>query len=208
MRHSFADEFADLDSYLSRLSAIFKIISCLGFIILIVLTPIKMKFAFALYALFVTALIFISKIPTLFFLKRLLVILPFLALVAFSAPFIQEDGWVIFASCIIKAILIILSLMLVMQTTHFKHLLNALGNLKVPRLILMLLSFMYRYLFVLEDEILRKKRALDARSGGCRDWKIMRSTANMIGSLFIHTYERAERIYLAMCARGYKGIQD
>ncbi|MGD9014508.1 MAG: energy-coupling factor transporter transmembrane component T [Candidatus Omnitrophota bacterium] len=204
MHHSFSDQFANLDSCLSRLSVRFKILFCLVFVVLIVLTPIRMKYAFTLYGIFVIWLIFASKIHLLFFLKRLLSILPFVILVVVSIPFIQQDGWIIFISCILKSILIILSLILLIQTTRFNHLLNELRNLRVPGLIIMLLSFMYRYLFVVEDEILRKKRALDLRSAGKRDWKIMKSTANMLGSLFIHTYERAERIYLAMCARGYK----
>ena len=207
MHHSFSDQFADLDSCLSRLSARSKIIFCLTLVLLIALTPIRIKYAFAFYGVFVILLIFASKIPWLFFLKRLLTILPFVALVAVSIPFIQDGGWVIFWSCVIKAVLIILSLILLIQTTRFSRMLNELEKLKVPRLIITLLSFMYRYLFVVEDEILRKKRALDLRSAGRRDLVIIKSTANMLGSLFIHTYERAERIYLAMCARGYKGSE-
>jgi len=207
MRHSFTDEFANLDSCLSRLPVKFKIIFCFTLVVLIALTPIRMKYAFAFYGVFVVFLIFVSKIPLLFFLKRLLIILPFVVLVALSIPFIQRDGWIIFTGCLIRAILIILSLVLLTQTTRFSHLLNALGNMRVPGLIISLLSFMYRYLFVVEDEILRKKRALDSRSAGTGGWRIMKSTANMAGSLFIHTYERAERIYLAMCARGYNSSE-
>lgn len=205
MHHSFSDEFAHLDSLLSRLPVRFKIISCLTLVILIALTPISIKYAFVSYGLFILFLIFSSRIPLLFFLKRLLTVLPFVFLVAVSVPFIQKDGWIVFISCLVKAVLIILSLILLIQTTRFNHLLDALANLKAPGLIIKLLSFMYRYLFILEDEVLRKKRALDARGMGRRDWRMIKSTANMLGSLFIHTYERAERIYLAMCARGYKG---
>ena len=204
MHHSFSDQFANLDSSLSRLSVKFKIVFCSVFAILIVLTPIRIKFAFLLYSILVIWSMFISRIPWLFFFKRLLTILPFVALVAVSVPFIQDDGWIIFFSCLIKAILIILSFILLVQTTRFNRLLNELRNLKVPGLIIMLLSFMYRYLFVVEDEILRRKRALDLRSAGRRDFRTIKSTANMLGSPFFHTYERAERIYLAMCARGYK----
>ena len=204
MNHSFVDEFAHLDSFLSRLPVRFKIIFCFSFVLLVVLTPIEIKYAFVFYSLFVVSLIFISRIPLIFFLKRLLIVLPFVALVAISVPFMRSDGWLIFAGCITRALLVILSLSLLIQTTHYNQLLNALRDLKVPGVILMLLSFMYRYLFVLEDEILRKKRALESRSGNRRGWRIFKSTANLVGSLFIHTYERAERIYLAMCARGYK----
>ncbi|MFC1658377.1 energy-coupling factor transporter transmembrane component T family protein [Candidatus Omnitrophota bacterium] len=204
MHHSFSDEFAGLDSLLSRLPARLKILFCLVFVILIALTPISMRYAFAAYAIFLALLMFASKIPLRFFLQRLFTILPFIVLFALSIPFIQDNGWTIFASCLTKAILIILSLILLMQTTRFRSLLTELGKLRVPGLIIMLLSFMYRYLFVVEDEILRKKRALDLRSSGRRNWAVMKSTANMLGSLFIQTYERAERIYLAMCARGYE----
>jgi cobalt/nickel transport system permease protein len=63
---------------------------------------------------------------------------------------------------------------------------------------------MYRYIFVLEDEFLRMQRAFQSRSlGNKKGWFLTRSFANMVGVLFIRAYERAERIYLAMCARGY-----
>jgi len=204
MRHSFSDKFANLDSLLSRLSIKFKVLFCLGFVFLVVLTSIKFELVFLFYGLFVVLLIFVSKIPISFILRRWLTVLPFLALVLVSVPFIQEDGWVIFTSCLIKASLVILTLTLLIQTTHFSNLLKALESLKVPGLIIMLFSFMYRYLFVVEDEVLRKKRALESRCSAKAGWSLIKSTANMAGSLFIHTYERAERVYLAMCARGYK----
>ena len=208
MKHSFADQFAGLDSWLNRLSAEYKILCCLISVILIALTPIELESAFIVYAALLSFLIFTSGIPLLFFVKRLIAVLPFVIIVALSVPFIQRDGWVIFISCIIKAALIILSLNLLIQTTRFSRLLSALGRLGVPGVIIMLLSFMYRYLFVVEDEILRKRRALKSRSAQAKGLRMMKSTANMAGSLFIQTYERAERVYLAMCARGYKPGQD
>ncbi|MBU0549378.1 MAG: cobalt ECF transporter T component CbiQ [Candidatus Omnitrophica bacterium] len=208
MHHSFSDKFADLDTPLSRLPIKFKIIFCLSFVFLIAVTPIQLSSLFWIYGLLLALLIFLSRIPLLFLLKRMATILPFLILVAISIPFIHKNGWVIFTSCLIRAALIILSLILLIQTTRFSKLLDALNGLKVPQLIIMLLSFMYRYLFVLEDQILRKKRALDARSAGMQGWQALKSTANMAGSIFIHTYERAERVYLAMCARGYNNSQE
>ena len=208
MHHSFTDEFANLDSFLSRLPVKFKIIFCLAFIILVAAMPIRIKFAFLFYSVIIISLIILSRIPWIFFLKRVLVILPFVVLVAISVPFIQKDGWTIFFNCLIKAVLIILCLILLIQTTRFHRLLNALSELKVPGFIIMLLSFMYRYLFLVEDEILRKKRALESRNVGKKDWQVFKSIANMTGSLFIHSYERAERIYLAMCARGYRSNRE
>lgn len=205
MKHNFADEYAYIDSWLSHKPAKRKIVLSVIFVFLIVLTPITVKPAFGIYFFLISVLILISRIPIIFFIKRLLVVLPFVALVAVSIPFIQKDGLGIFVNCVIKALLVILSLTLLIQTTRFTCLLKALNGLKVPALIVTLLSFMYRYFFVLEDEVERKKRALELRCGEKKDFRILKSTANIIATLFIHTYERAERIYLAMCARGYKG---
>jgi cobalt/nickel transport system permease protein len=64
---------------------------------------------------------------------------------------------------------------------------------------------MYRYVFVLGDELMRMKCARDARSfGGNSKWHI-KTIGNIIGMLFIRTYERGERVYIAMVSRGFSG---
>jgi len=69
----------------------------------------------------------------------------------------------------------------------------------------MILSFMYRYLFIVVDEAMRMKQARDSRNfGGGRRWQIS-TIGNMIGTLFIRSYERGERVYVAMAARGFDG---
>jgi len=73
---------------------------------------------------------------------------------------------------------------------------------------LSLLSFMYRYLFLLEDQLLRTKRAFESRNINKNGFKNIRALSNVLGTLFIRTYERAERIYMAMCARGYDGEKN
>jgi len=86
------------------------------------------------------------------------------------------------------------------------QLLEALNQLRVPSLFVRILSFMYRYSFLLEDEFLRKRRAYESRrAGNSNNFRKARIFSNIIGTVFVHTYERAERIYLAMCARGYIG---
>jgi len=75
----------------------------------------------------------------------------------------------------------------------------------MPRVMVMILSFMYRYIFVLVDEAMRMRQARDSRNfGGSRLWQ-MRTIGNMIGTLFIRSYERGERVYAAMLARGFDG---
>ena len=82
----------------------------------------------------------------------------------------------------------------------------------MPAIIVSIIGFMYRYLAVLTDEAGRMNRARQARSaaapqgrsGGSLGWRA-RVTGAMVGSLFIRSYERSERIYAAMLARGFSG---
>ncbi|OGN99496.1 MAG: hypothetical protein A2Y90_02645 [Chloroflexi bacterium RBG_13_52_12] len=84
-------------------------------------------------------------------------------------------------------------------------LLRGMEQLRLPRVMVMILSFMYRYIFILMDEVLRMKQARDSRSfGGSRLWQI-KTVGKMAGTLFIRSYERGERVYAAMAARGYDG---
>jgi cobalt/nickel transport system permease protein len=96
-------------------------------------------------------------------------------------------------------------------TTPFHDLVDGLRELRVPKIIIAIISFMYRYLAVLTDEGARMIRARDARSaaghgssGGSIRWRAT-VTGRMVGSLFLRAYERSERIYAAMQARGFEG---
>jgi cobalt/nickel transport system permease protein len=96
-------------------------------------------------------------------------------------------------------------------TTPFHDLVDALRELRLPRILVAIISFMYRYLAVLADEGSRMIRARDSRSadptgrgGGSIRWRAT-VTGRMVGSLFLRAYERSERIYAAMQARGFEG---
>ena len=64
---------------------------------------------------------------------------------------------------------------------------------------------MYRYIFILVDEVIRMRQARDSRSISCRRLRQIGAVGNMIGTLFIRSYERGERVYAAMMARGFDG---
>jgi cobalt/nickel transport system permease protein len=223
VKHSFLDQYSERDSVIHRLDPRTKLIITLFFILAVVLTPPDRWQAFALYFILVAALILLSRVPALYVLKRSLVIMPFVLLIAIFIPFFKEgevagsyniwlwqisvtySGLQVFWNILAKAWLSILSLILLTSTTRFSHLLKGLENLRLPRVMVMLLSFMYRYLFVLIDEVMRMKQARDSRSfGGGRLWQL-RTLGNMIGTLFIRSYERGERVYAAMVARGFDG---
>jgi len=223
MKHSFIDLYSDLDSFIHKLDPRTKLITTLLFILAVAIIPPARWQVFAFYFLLMATLVLLSKVPILYVLKRSLVIMPFVALIAISIPFFKEgkvagsyniwlwevsvtySGLQVFASVLTRAWLSVLSLILLTSTTKLTNLLKALEQLHMPRVTIMILSFMYRYIFILVDEVMRMKQARDSRNfGGKRLWQI-RTIGNMIGTLFIRSYERGERVYAAMVARGFDG---
>ena len=223
MKHSFIDQYSDRDSFIHRLDPRTKFITTLLLILALVLTPTSQWLAFALYLVIIAALIFLSTVPIGYILKRSLVVMPFVALIAIFIPFFKEgevvgsyniwlwqvsvtySGLQVLMNILIKAWLSVLSLIWLTSTTKLANLLKGLEQLRMPRVMVMILSFMYRYIFVLVDEVMRMRQARDSRNfGGKRLWQL-RTIGNMIGTLFIRSYERGERVYAAMLARGFDG---
>jgi len=203
MRHAFIDIYAGLNTPLHRLNPTAKIIFLIIFLLAIIFTPITHKLWFLFYALFCGILISLSKIPLSFIWKRLANVIPFIILVSLSTLF-KKQGHILFVACTLKATLATLLVLLVSATTRFTEILQALKRLKVPELFIHLFSFMYRYSFLLEDQMLRTQRAYTCRSlNPQNNFAKVKILSNILGSIFIRTYERAERVYLAMCARGY-----
>jgi cobalt/nickel transport system permease protein len=120
---------------------------------------------------------------------------------------VTDRGLWLFVSIVVKAWLSVLVSGLLVATTTLPDLLAAMRALGVPDVLSATVSFMVRYLWVLIDEAVRVQTAREARSagrGGTLWWRV-RVLGGMIGSLFIRSYERSERIYAAMLARGYTG---
>ena len=116
----------------------------------------------------------------------------------------QPDGAQQFAFVLLKTNLCLLTTLEFSNTTPPTEMLRVLQRLHTPRLFLTTLALMHRYLFVLAEESSRMQRARASRTftpGRHGQW---RSLASVIGQLFVRASERAERIYYAMCARGWK----
>ena len=90
MEHSYIDQYGHLDSYIHKIDPRIKIISTVIMILSIILTPPVSFYSFLLYALLIACLVFLSKIPFGFVLKRSLVVFPFVVLAACFIPFFKE----------------------------------------------------------------------------------------------------------------------
>lgn len=225
MRHTYLDRYREGSSLIHRLDPRIKLLGTLAFILVVTNIPAPGWPAFLLMAGLALLLVHLAEIPFLEALKRSSIALPFAGVVALSIPFTQagtvlwqtrwgnwtlsvtDAGLHLFLSVVIKAWLAVLVSGLLVATTPFPKLLRAMRTLHIPPALVSTISFMYRYLFVLVDEAMRMQTARDARSvgSGRTIWWRAKVLGGMIGSLFIRSYERSERIYSAMLSRGFAG---
>ncbi|GIF70287.1 cobalt ECF transporter T component CbiQ [Asanoa ishikariensis] len=207
----------DHDSRLHRLPAEVKIVATLLFTIVVVITPREKFIAFAGYALLLVGVVVLAKVPPLWLAKRATIELPFV-LLAIALPFaghgervdwlgmsLSIDGlhgaWNIFA----KGTLGVLASLLLAATTTARDLLLGLDRLRCPQVFTQIATFMLRYLDILADDARRMRVARLSRGYDPRFLWQVKAFAVGVGALFIRSYERGERVYLAMVARGYSG---
>lgn len=191
------------DSPVCRLPAAVKLAVAVALVLATVLWPVGQPVGFALVAAVLLAVAAASRIPAVFLAKRLLLFEPIALGVAALAVF-QPDGWRMFAIILVRTHLCLLAMILLSSTTPFAELLRVLQRLRVPALLVTTMALMYRYLFVLADETGRMGRARASRTFLPRRRAAWWLQAGIIGQLFIRSTERAERIYAAMCARGWR----
>jgi cobalt/nickel transport system permease protein len=222
------DRFHDTDSFIHRLDPRVKVVVTVAFILSNALLPDGAWVAFGLSFLFLLYATALSNLGLAFTLKRSFVALPF-ALVAITVLFsipgkpltsfhfiwdvtITDAGLLRFVSIVVRSWLSVQMAILLVGTARFPDIVHALEHLRVPSILTTIIAFLYRYLFVLADEVFRLLRAREARSaavpgiraGGSVAWRAG-VAGNMAGQLFLRSYERSDRVYNAMLARGYTG---
>jgi cobalt/nickel transport system permease protein len=117
---------------------------------------------------------------------------------------LQPNGGAVFLTVVVKSTLCLLTMILLSNTTPFAELLNALRKIGFPTLLVTTLALLYRYIFVLIDEAERLNRARESRTFRGSRLAKWRSLASLVGQLFVRSTERAERIFAAMLARGWR----
>jgi cobalt/nickel transport system permease protein len=203
MRHDFLDRHSRLDSPIHRLCADTKLVVALAIVSATVVMPISFVTYFVILGVVLAGIAVVSKIPVSFLAGRLLLLEPLALGVAVLALF-QPGGWYVFATIVVKSTLCLFTMILLSNTTPFAELLGVLRRLRFPALLITTLALMYRYLFLLMDEAERMQRARASRTFTKRRFALWKVLGTVIGQLFVRSTERAERIYAAMCARGWK----
>ncbi len=200
-----------------RLPAHLKLVALVSFVVLVVATPAEHPTAFAGYLILLLAAVRVSTVPLAFLLPRMVIEAPFLVFalllpVIATGPRVQvgplslseaglEAAWLLAA----KATLGVLAALLLATTTEPREVVAGLQRLRMPSLMVQILSFMLRYLEVVTAEMRRMRIARESRGfrgGSLKSWPVLARSA---GALFIRSYERGERVHLAMLSRGYAG---
>ena len=229
MHIHFLDPYQPRHSPIHSLDARVKLLLIVGLILTTSLMPIG---AWAGYFILIAILIsteFISQIRFPYYLQRALFSIPFI-LAALPLPFttpgsvlaqfhpgnvtltVSWEGLERLISISLKSWISVQAAILLAVTTPFPDILTAMRAVGVPRILVAVFGLMWRYLFIFADEVVRLIRARAARSShleGYREGKTViwrsRIAGGMAGSLFLRGLERADRVYMAMLARGYDG---
>jgi cobalt/nickel transport system permease protein len=204
-------------STVHRLPAHTKLVAALAFVVLVVLTPREQVWAFGVYALLLAAVARRARIPARTIGRRMLVEVPFVVF-AVLMPFLGTGEQVVVLgvhlsveglwaawNVLAKATLGVVTSILLAATTDLRELLIGLERLRMPSLLVQIMTFMVRYGDVVADEMHRMRIARESRGFVARDVRQIPVVARSAGALFIRTYERGERVHLAMLSRGYTG---
>lgn len=221
MHHAHIDKFAYQDSAIHRLDSRVKFFVVFVFTIVVISLPQTSLSILACYAIGPFAVLVLAGIPLKFVFKHIVLVSPFIIVLALSCPLYDRTplaisfgpfswqsttGWMRCFVILGKFVVTMLALTALVSTTRFNDLLSGLQRLGVPRILIIQLGFLYRYIFVLIDRAHRILRARVGRKLRNLGFSMeLRTAASMLGSLFIRSIDSAERISIAMQARGFDG---
>ena len=204
MRHDWiGHHHSRLDSPVHRCPAAAKLAAALGIILITVIAPWSWWTWYLGAAIGLVMVAALGRIPFGFLSKRLLLLSPFVLGVALVNQ-LHHSAATPWQPVVVRGGICLLAILVLSNTTPFSELLRVLQRLQVPTVMITTLALMYRYLFVLVEEAERMRRARASRTftrRRRREWSVL---ATVAGQLFVRASERAERIYAAMCARGWK----
>ncbi len=221
VHHRTVEQLASGNSVIHRLDARVKLLMTLVFVLLCAVIPGWPLVRFVPLLLLVLLGIAMARLPWLFVLRRVLVVFPFVGVLAVFLPFtkgttllwhwdwagisIYQQGLEMAAGILTKGAIAILAVSWLVFTTPFGRLLLAMRWFGAPRIVVAVLGFLFRYLDLMADESMRVRRARRARSPRRINRWASRSTGGMVGRLLLRTLDRAERVHAAMVSRGYDG---
>ena len=209
------DRLGRLDSPMHRLDARIKAVVTLAFIGVVVSFPRYEVSALTPFLLYPVVLASAGGIPTRAIVRKLLVAAPFALIIGIFNPLLDREpmaqlgtlfisgGWVSFTSIMMRFVLTVGAALALVACTGMYRLAAGLERLGVPRVFVVQLLVLYRYLSVLTDQGSKMVLAVELRSAGAPTR--LRAYGSLLGHLLLRTMDRAARIHRAMVARGFDG---
>lgn len=204
-------------SPLHRLDARAKVLVTFVFIVSVVSFSRYELSALIPFFLFPVVMIARSGLPPRFVIEKIILVSPFIIAVGLFNPLLDRDivvrfgsfgvsgGWLSFASIVTRTALAVCAAYVLVGITGFAAVCQGLERLGVPKVFVVQLHFLHRYIFVLAEEVGRVTQARELRSCGGKGLGA-RSFAPMVGHLLLRTWQRADRIHAAMLSRGFCGM--
>ena len=209
------DSLAEADSPVHRLDPIAKVLTTLVFVVMVVSFDKYTISGLLPFFLYPALLIGVGNLPFIYFVRKLLLVSPFVLCIGIFNPLLDRSilleigplaisgGWLSFLSLLLRFVLSVSAALLLIATTGFPAICQALNRMGAPRIFTVQLLFLYRYLFVLTEESIRMLRAHSLRSFGKKvDFSVFKQ---LLGNLLLRTLARAQRIHLAMLSRSFTG---
>jgi cobalt/nickel transport system permease protein len=209
------DAMALEDSPIHRLDPRAKLVATLVFVVVVMSFDRYELQALLPFVLFPLGLFSLSGLPVRALVKALLAAAPFAVVVGLFNPIFDRapmlslgglelsGGWVSFASILLRFLMTVSAAILLVATTGMYRTCMALERLGAPRVFVLQLLFVYRYLFVLAGEAAAISRGVSLRSFGKPTSIAL--FGRLAGSLLLRTMDRAQRIHRAMVGRGFDG---
>lgn len=197
-----------------------KVLGALAWVAAVVISPPPRLVELAALAALLVAVVVMAGVPPAFVIKRSAFVVPFAGAVALFAPLARSPGslswgglagsyaaggWLAAYAILAKAWLTAFIVVVLSTTTPVPALFEGLRRLGLPAILLTMLSFTYRYLSVMRQQVAALRTAVESRGPGLGRLGRLRLYGNLAGAMFIRAFERGERVYDAMVSRGYEG---
>ncbi len=212
----YLDTLAGRSSCIHRLDPRAKLLVTVAFIVTVVSFDKYQVSSLLPFFVFPILMIAAANLPAGYLLRRMLWILPFIVFIGIFNPLLDRavlvrlgsveiaGGWISFVSILMRSFLTVLAALILVATTGFYVICMALEKMGVPNVFVMQLMFLYRYAFVLGEEISSMVRAWQLRAPLHRVMSL-KTFSTLLGTLFLRTSSRAHRIYQAMLCRQFDG---
>ncbi len=209
------DSTARTNNELVEINPTAKVIVAILYVIFVASYPKYKILELSFLLIYPVVMIIWNQIAIIPLVQKILLLSPFVIFIAIFNPILDTKPVAIIFGIVIthgmisalvilqKFIFTISCVLILVYTTPFNKICSALVALKVPRIFVVQLNLLYRYIFVLSDEWEKSKTAWALRSFSIKSLPLQ-MYANIFTALLIRSIKRAQQIYLSMLARGFE----